>query len=183
MLIDESGCLLAPLVRRTLAPRGCTPILHQRARQRDKVSVVAALSLSPLRRRLSLFFRTYPNQYINSEKSAAFLRELLKHLRGQVIVVWDGGGMHKGQPIRDLLKRFPRLWLERLPPYAPDLNPVEPIWKHVKYDELCNFAPQTTSQLDQELRTRLTACQRDPARLKSFYDASELPRPRRIVAR
>jgi len=47
VLIDESGLLLAPLVRRTLARRGQRPVLKQRARQRDKVSVAGALWLSP----------------------------------------------------------------------------------------------------------------------------------------
>ena len=170
---------MAPLVRRTLAPRGCTPVLRQRARHRDKVSISAALSLSPGRHRLSLFFRSYPQQYIKSERSAEFVRSLLRHLRGQVIIVWDGGTMHKGEPIRELLRRFPRLWLERLPPYAPQLNPVEPLWKHLKYDRMANFAPEDVAQLDKVINAHLNEIHRKPDRLHSFYQSSDLPIPRR----
>jgi transposase len=179
-LIDESGALLAPLVRRTLAPCGCTPILKQRARHRDKVSMSAALSLSPRRRRLSLYFRSYPRQYINSVRAAAFLRSLLRHLRGRVIVVWDGGKMHQGDPIREVLRSFQRLWLERLPPYAPMLNPVESLWKHMKYDRMANFAPSDVAELDATINAHVAEIRKDDSRLKSFYHVSELPMPKPI---
>ena len=65
------------------------------------------------------------------------------HLRGKVIVIWDDGPMHKGEPIREVLRQFPRLTLEPLPAYAPDLNPVEQLWNYLKYTELPNFAPRT----------------------------------------
>lgn len=141
LLIDESGLMLAPLVRRTLAPRGQTPDLKQKASHRDRVSVVAGLSLSPpKRRRPGLFFQTHPKGYINNVKSVEFLREALRHLRGPVVVLWDNGRMHHGEPIRDLLARFPRLSIEYLPPYAPDLNAVEQLWTLLKYGRLSNYA-------------------------------------------
>ena len=72
----------------------------------------------------------------------AFLRGLLRHLRGRVIVIWDGGSNHKGPAIREVLRTFPRLHLERLPGYAPDLNPVEMIWAYLKHGRLANFVPR-----------------------------------------
>ncbi len=140
VLIDESGFLMSPLVRRTLAPRGHTPILKTPGGRHEKVSVVAALTISPRRHRLGLYWRTFPQDFVNAERSAEFLRGLLRHLQGAVIVVWDGGPMHKGVPIAQLLADFPRLSLERLPPYAPDLNPVEYLWGHLKYGKLANLA-------------------------------------------
>ena len=63
VLIDESGFLMSPLVRRTLAPRGHTPILKTKAAHREKVSVTAALTISPQRHRLGLYWRTYPREF------------------------------------------------------------------------------------------------------------------------
>ena len=64
--------------------------------------------------------------YLNSVRTAAFVERLLRRLPGRMLIVWDGGGMHKGDPIRELVARaVPRLHLERLPPYAPILTP----WK------------------------------------------------------
>ena len=66
--------MLSPLVRRTLAPKGQTPRLLVRGRHREKVSVIAALTLSPKRGRRGLYFRTIPNGSFNGAGIAAFLR-------------------------------------------------------------------------------------------------------------
>jgi len=175
VLIDESGLLLAPLVRRSLAPAGQTPILKQKASHRDKVSLIAALCLSPRRRQLSLRFRSFPKQHVNNERAAEFLRQVLQQLRGRVIVLWDGGNMHKGEPIRELLRKFPRLELHRLPPYAPDLNPVEHLWNYLKYTCLVNFAADDVQSLDKIARRRLHDIKRIASRLQSFFNAANLP--------
>jgi transposase len=173
--IDESGFLLAPLLRRTWAPRGRTPVLRQRARHRDKVSVIGAFTLSPKGRRRGLYFRTYPKEYLNNVKVAAFLRQLLRHLRGAVIVVWDGGNMHKGDPIRQVLADYPRLSLERLPAYAPELNPLEQLWGQTKYGQLANYAARDVDELHEVVQERLTQTQRDPLRIASCFAGAALP--------
>jgi DDE superfamily endonuclease len=101
-VIDESGLLMAPLVRRTWAPQGKTPKLAQRGGTHEKVSAAAAVWLSPSRDRLGLFARTLVNGYFDNWSSAAFLEVLLKELPGRVVVIWDGGSMHKGDPIDQL---------------------------------------------------------------------------------
>jgi hypothetical protein len=119
VLIDESGFFLNPLVRRTWARKGKTPVLRTFGGHRDKVSVVAALSVAPGRRRTGLYFHADAQHCIGAPTIVAFLREVLRHLRGPVIVLWDGGTNHKGPLIRELLARYPRLQLEPLPTYAP----------------------------------------------------------------
>lgn len=96
MLIDESSLFLNPLVRRTWAPKGKTPVLRTFSRRRDKVSVVAALSVAPGRRRTGLYFHDNAQQPIAAPTIVAFLLELPGHLRGRVIALWDGGANHKG---------------------------------------------------------------------------------------
>lgn len=175
MLIDESGFLMSPLVRRTLAPRGCTPILKAKAAHREKVSILAALTISPQRHRLGLYWATLPRDHVNAERAAGLLRGLLRHLRGPVTVVWDGGPMHKGQPIAQVRADFPRLSLERLPPYAPDLNPVEYLWSYLKHAKLANFVPDDVFQLNGVLRRHLANVRTSSSRLKGFLKASGLP--------
>ncbi len=166
---------MSPLVRRTLAPRGHTPILKTKAAHRERVSATAALTLSPQRHRLGLYWKTYPREFVNATRAAGFLRGLLRHLRGAVIVVWDGGPMHKGEPLRHVLDDLPRLSLENLPPYAPELNPVEYLWTHLKYGQLPNFAPDNVVQLNDTLRDRLADTRLSSERLRSFCDHSGLP--------
>jgi hypothetical protein len=184
VLIDESGLLMAPLVRRTWALRGQTPdlIQHGGGGPREKVSVAAALWLSPRRDQLGLYSRTLVNGYFDNWYVAAFLEAMLHELTGRLIVVWDGGPMHKGDPIRQLADHFAdRLYLEALPPWAPMLNPVEPLWGWLKYDRLCNYTPHDAVELDARVVAELAAVGGDQRFLKDLYHASELPLPRALL--
>lgn len=178
VLIDESGFFLNPLVRRTWAPKGQTPTLTGFGRRRDKVSTIAALSIAPRRRRLGLYFQTNSKTYIDAAGVVSFLRGLLRHLRGKVIVVWDGGSNHKGPLIRDLLRQYSRLHLERLPAYAPDLNPVEMVWSYMKYGVLANFVPRHVQHLDQVVNGHFQEARSRPKLLKRLWMRSRLPYPR-----
>ena len=182
VLLDESGMLLAPLVRRTLAPRGQTPLLLHKAKHREKVSLIAALTLSPSRHHLGLYFSSLLNSSFNHVGVAWFLRQLLKYLRGPVVVIWDRGPMHRGPEIRKLLEDYPRLTIASLPAYAPDLNPVEQVWNYLKWSRLCNFAPIDCQELDQAAFGELQAIRKDKDRLRSFWRGSELPWPRALAS-
>lgn len=178
MLIDESGLMMAPLVRRTWAPRGQTPVLHQRGKHRERVSVAAALWWSPGSDRLGLFYHTLVNAYFNNQRTAGFLEALMREIPSRMIVLWDGGPMHKGDPIREAVQRFsPRLSLERLPAYAPMLNPVERLWRWLKYGRLSNFAPQDARTLNRAIVKGLDAVEQEQSYLSSFWHTSELPWP------
>ena len=172
---DETGFLLLPLVHRTLAPRGRTPVLRHRARHRDKVSVAAALTLSPSQGHVNLYYRTYPNACVNNVAYAKFLRGLLRHVPGPVVLVHDRGNMHKGNPVRDLCRDFPRLDLNMLPAYAPELNPPEHLWNFEKDKELANFVPHDVHELNGVVCDRLQRVKRDQQRLRTFFAATHLP--------
>ena len=176
---------MAPLVRRTWALRGQTPSLVQfgGAGPREKVSVAAALWLSPRRDRLGLDARTLVNQYFNNWYVAAFLEAMMSDLPGRFVVVWDGGPMHKGDPIHQVADVFAdRLCLEALPPWAPELNPVEPLWGWLKYDQLCNYTPHDVAELDGRVVAELATVGDDQRFLRGLYHASELPLPRALLS-
>jgi transposase len=172
---DESGFLLMPLVCPTLAPRGHTPRLIHRARQRDKVSVAAALTLTPTRGLIGLHYQTYPNRYIDAQTYTEFLRvSVLRNFRGPVVLVHDQGSMHKGPFVRELAADFPRLTMHFLPAYAPQFNPTEPLWKHSKVDDLGNFTPLGVADLDQAIHASMDATGKSQNLLRSFFHTTEL---------
>jgi hypothetical protein len=144
-------------------------------RHRDKVSTIAAISVAPDRRRLGLYWQTAPQHYIDALAVVAFRRELRRRLRGRVIVIWDGGSNPKGPAIRELLRKFPRLHLERLPSYAPDLNPVEMRWAYLKHGRLANFVPRDVRHLDRVIGDHLAELRGDPALIRSLWSGSKLP--------
>lgn len=168
---------MAPLRRRSLALRGQTPMLQVRESNRDKVSVAAALWKTADRELVRLHYRTYPDAHINSLGYAEFLEELLEQRlpRGPVVIVHDGGPMHRGEALEALADDQDRLWaLHRLPPYAPMFNPLEELWNWLKYDELPNFAPVDVPQLDAVIHQRLDGLHRNQPRLRTFLAATPL---------
>ena len=144
------------------------------------MSVIGALSLSPVTRRPGLYFTTDPKEYFNAERVVRFLRDLLRHLCGKVIVVWDGGTNHKGPAIREFLRRNKRLWLERLPPYAPDLNPVEAVWGWLKYGKLSNFVPDDVQELDDWVIEYLVPLKCNAGLIRKLWNGSDLAFPTRF---
>lgn len=108
-------------VRRTWAPRGQTPILVQRGRSFKKISAIGAISLSPKQRRGGLYMTWHPDQSITQYEVLLFLRHLLIHLRGPVILIWDRLKAHRAQLVQQWCMRHRRLTIQFLPPYAPAL--------------------------------------------------------------
>ncbi len=173
VFIDESGLLLAPVVPRSWAPRGQPPILYQRGRAREKVSIIAALTLSPRRRRPGLYFSLRANENVTTTWLVPFLRALRRHLRGAVIVVWDRLPGHRAQVVTEYLHRQPRD-VALLPPYAPELNPVEILWAYLKSNPLANFAASDARHLARVDTHHVQRLQRRPELLRSFFEATPL---------
>jgi transposase len=181
LLLDESGLLMAPLLRRSWALRGHPPKSTYKKRRREKVSVAAALWLSPLRHQLRLTYQTLVNGYFCNTEVAAFLGAVVPGLSDPVIVVWDGGPMHQGDPIRTLVEEWQgHLDIELLPPYASSLMPVEFVWRGLKYGRLCNFTPQGAEDLNEAVVRELDAIWDNQGLLTSFFYQSDLPLPRAL---
>jgi transposase len=91
--------------------------------------------------------------------------------------------MHKGDPIRELLDQFAdRLSWERLPPYVPMLNPVEPLWSWLKWERLSNLGPRDAHELDGRVVAELTTVRGDQKFLRNLFHASDLPLPRALLS-
>ena len=143
--VDESGFLLIPTVRRTWAPRGKTPLLYHSYR-RDLISTIAALTVSPRRARLGVYVQFHPRN-ITGVEVVAFLRGLLRHLPGPIVLIWDGGSIHYRRLVQEYVRsRCARLHVYRFPAYAPELNPAEQVWTNAKRS-LTNGTPEDAHQL------------------------------------
>lgn len=104
-----------------------------------------------------------------------FLQHLLRHIRGRIIVIWDNVRPHKAVAVQRLVDDTRgRLSLEFLPPYAPELNPDEWVWRYLKHVELGNFAPRDLAELKIALREATQRIRMRPSLMRSFLDASDL---------
>ncbi len=146
---DESGCSLLPSVRATWAPRGKTPVLRHRFNWK-RLSMAGALVYEPDGSDAELVFGLRPGAY-DQYSLIEFLSELHELLEGRkVTLVWDGLPSHRSEAMRRWTEEQ-RSWLrvERLPGYAPELNPVEGVWANVKAKELANLCPDTVEDMEQ----------------------------------
>ena len=167
--------MMAPLVRRTWAPVGETPILRQRTRSHQKVSAAGVVTISPQRRRLGLYVALYPNANINAPILVRFLRALRRHVRGPLFLIWDRLNAHRAHLMRAFLKGCPQIHTVLLPPYAPELNPVEYVWGNLKGGPLANFAPDDADELAYTALRQTRIIARQQGLLRAFVRAAGLP--------
>jgi transposase len=172
VFIDESGFMLQPVVRRTWAPRGQTPVQKSWDRH-DRLSVEAALTVSPHRRRIGLYFRIHSHnvRFTETKGLIAFIR---RHIRRKFILVLDRLNAHR-KAVRVLLEehpdRFEPAWL---PAYAPELNPVEQVWNHAKYSHLANFIPEDIGHLERAVGDSLQRQRSASTLLRAFIKHADL---------
>lgn len=145
--VDESGFYLLPGVVRTYAPCGQTPVLRVPL-TRDHLSAISGIT--PDERLLLLV----QDRALNSKDIVGFLKHLLRHIKGKLLVIWDGAPIHRGHLVKEFLAAggAKRIHLEALPGYAPDVNPDEGIWNYLKRIELRNVRYADLPHLRHQLR-------------------------------
>ena len=175
VFLDESGFQLNPSVRRTLAPRGQTPVLKAWDR-RDRISAISCVTLSPVRARPGLYFDLLPvNRTVHAEEVVKFLRELRRQLRGPFTVIWDRHKIHsRAKAVQAYLAKHPEIVVEDLPAYAPQLNPDEWVWSWTKYGRLANLAAWDADQLWGWVIDALVELKFRPDLLNGFIHDAEL---------
>jgi hypothetical protein len=144
---DESGVSLLPSVRATWAPRGQTPVLRHRFVWK-RLSLAAALVYEPDASDAHLVFELRPGAY-NGETLIEFLMDLHRlEKRRAVLLLWDGLPAHRSRCVTDWIDTQ-RSWLsvERLPGYAPELNPTERVFGNLKSIELANLCADTIAEV------------------------------------
>ena len=166
--LDESGRSEIPTVVATWAPKGKTPTLRHLFRW-EKCSIVSAITPAG-----KLHYRLYLSS-IRSEHVVSLLNHLLRKVQGKVLLFLDNGPIHRSKAVRDFLRKNRDRIQERwLPSYAPDLNPVEQVYKRLKYVETANNCPMNVHELLQETRLALERIRKRPKLMPSFFEHAGL---------
>lgn len=173
--LDESGFMLTPLVRRTLARRGQRVVMRCWDKH-DRISVVSCVTLSPQAMRVGLYFGVWINQNVHGEEIVAFLEYLTGKVPGEWTVVWDRNNIHsKSKVVKAWLAIHPQVVVEDFPGYDPDGNPDEWVWSWAKYDKLCNLCPADVEQLFHAVCDALDELKHKPSTLANFVMAAGVP--------
>jgi transposase len=164
IFVDESGFYLLPATVRTYAPCGHTPILRAFLTH-DHLSVMSGITPQ------GWLFTMTRDDSMNGLDSVHFLKHLLWQTNSNLLVIWDGSPIHRNQCVKDYLANgaTKHIHLERLPAYAPDLNPDEGVWDHLKYVELRNMCCSDLNHLHRELNLAILRLRHKPDLIQSFF--------------
>lgn len=152
---------------RTWSRRGQTPILQYNFNW-DTLSAVAGITF------YNFYFRLYKGS-VKTAEVIDFLGALLRHIPGPLLIVWDRLSAHRSKRTRDFIAgQGERLWVEHLPGYAPELNPVEYIWAYWKQHALANVCSKDYWSLGEAARRTLKRMRRRPRLITAFWKQAEL---------
>ena len=167
VFVDECGFSQKSTAKKTWAPAGETPVLEMNFNW-EKLSVIGGISLK------SLYFQMY-EESIKSGQVVAFLEHLQRYVGGKLLVIWDGLPAHRSKVVAEYLgKTQGRVWVERLPAYAPELNPIEYLWGNVKGNDLANVSPKELWELSKQVREALFKKRRRPKLIHAFWIQTRL---------
>jgi transposase len=167
VFVDESGLSERPHRCRTWSPRGQTPVLQFHFNWKT-LSAIAGIIW------WTFYFRLFPGT-IRSPQVVEFLAHLMRHIPGDILVIWDGLRSHRSRLVRDFVEETNgRIEIEFLPAYAPELNPVEFIWGHLKHHDLPNLCPKNLCRLSEHARKALRRMRRRPTLVTAFWKQAKL---------
>lgn len=169
--VDESGISERPTVRRTWAPKGCTPVIVSTGSWSIR-SVIGAV-VCDANGKHSKFYLSIVAGSVHKEDDARFLQQLRRHERGRLILLWDNLAGHKSRLARETAEKH-HISLEYFPSYAPELNPVEYAWAVAKNRDLANLRPEGLHKLDRHIRRMKRRLQRRTDILQGFLKKSSL---------
>lgn len=168
VFVDESGLSTRPTRVRTWAPRGQTPLLQETFNWKS-LSVIGALVV------WRFYFQIYPGS-IKGLQVIEFLKHLQRHVPGKLLILWDGASIHRSKLVQEYIASTNgHLQVERLPAYAPELNPVEYMWAHLKTHEIANLIVTKAWELSFEATAALRRMRRRPTTvITACYAQAEL---------
>jgi len=170
VFVDESGFYLLPGVVKTYGPEGLTPVLAE-WQTRDHLSVMAGMTPE------GKIYVLVRRESLNGWHTLEFLQHLLRHAGRRLLVIWDGSPIHRRAAVQEFLASTPcrGVWVERLPGYAPDLNPWDAGgWDHLKHVEMRNLACLDLDELHLQLHLAIGRLRQKPHLVPKFFAAAGL---------
>jgi transposase len=161
---DEAGQTLRPPKVRTWGRRGRTPVIDVSGKGSGRVSIAGLVCIKP-DHRSRLIYRTIIHRGRKGERRSfaeadyiALLDAAHQQLGGPIVLVWDNLNTHVSAVMRELIAARNWLHVIRLPAYAPDLNPAEGVWSHLKRS-IGNLAVRGVDHLQAVIKNRLKRIQ------------------------
>lgn len=172
ILLDESGFSLSPIRGTTWCEIG-KPVVLREQFSRHTQTGFGFISMTPHRQRLNFRFTIFSGA-IGSLDAIAFLREIHRYYGRKVLIILDRLSSHISA--RHFFEYVHPDWFEfeYLPPYSPELNPVEQCWNQMKNVLMANFVPLSVEELESKALECAQVINNDPMLLASFFHHAKL---------
>ena len=166
--LDEAGFQSDPPLGRTYGLKGRTPVVRTSG-QRQSRNFISAVNA-----RGEFWAVTYTGK-LDAEAFVAFLENFMQGRTGKVFLVVDGHPAHKANLVKAYVQKLQgRLELHFLPPYAPDLNPDEFVWSHMKNNGVSKKPLKKNESLRKRIEQDLSALKDNRALVRSFFCAESV---------
>jgi transposase len=167
--VDEAGFYLLVKLGHTWAKKGQSPVFQQGCRYQH-LSVISAISAEG-----DLHYQLQEGNF-TGETVVAFLKDLLRFFRQDLLIIWDGASIHRDEVVKQFLaqENQERIYLAKIPPYSPELNPDEQVWQTLKDDMLKNVICKNLSQLKEKLASALTILKTQSQKIINFFKHPEV---------
>jgi len=143
-------------------------LIHRQGRWEQLSAIGAVAYPSSGRKRARILLQTRPGAVVSADV-VRFLRHLRRHIRGPVLLLWDGLHAHRSRETRAYLEaQHAWLTVERLPAYAPELNPVEGLWGWFKGGVVANLCPDRLEPIVRALAVGRRRLRAKPDLLRGF---------------
>lgn len=163
--LDEAGFASEPSLGKTYGLKGCTPVVRTTG-QRQKVSAISAVSA-----RGGFWSKVYTGRF-NAGRFVEFLKDFRKGGRGRVFLVVDGHPSHHANLVKQYVEAtLGMLELHFIPPYAPDLNPDEFVWRHAKTNGVSEKPLKKNESLKERVKADLAGIKANPKLVRAFFRA------------
>jgi transposase len=164
LYVDEAALYLLPGMGRTWAKRGQTPTLLQGCRYQH-ISIISAISAKG-----DLHYQLQESNFIG-ETVVQFLKSLMQQFENKLLIIWDGAKIHHDNNVKAFLENEnnDHIYLHRIPPYSPELNADEQVWKAIKKDSLKNVVCKTITELKEKANIALQQLKTEKNKIANFF--------------
>ncbi len=161
--------LRIPVMGKTWAPKGQTPVIECNFGWK-KISARGGIDLQG-----EICFEVV-NGSVYAPDVVDYLQQLVKHIDGFIVVLWDGLPAHRASCVKEFEEVFKeKIAIFRLPAYCPDFNPMEWFWAYVKWSKMRGFCPLNLYELKEKLRKIVNGLRRKEDLIQAFFNLSSLP--------
>jgi len=169
--VDEAGVSQDPVMGKTWALRGHTPVIKCNFNWK-KITAIGGIDLQG-----EICFKVIEGS-VYAPDVIDYLQQLVKHLDGFIVVLWDGLSAHRASCVKEFEEIFKeKIAIFRLPAYSPDFNPMEWFWAYVKWDRMRGFCPMSLFELKSKLENIVNGMRRKPDLIQAFFGLCSLPFP------